>query len=59
MEISVPLPSLSNAGGVAFYINNNLNFNIRAEFTTSADDFEALWIEVRNNSHSNLLTSKW
>ena len=22
-------PSLSNAGGVAFYINNNLNFSIR------------------------------
>ena len=48
-------PSLSNAGGVAFYINNNLNFNIRPEFTTTADDFEALWIEVHNNCHSNLL----
>ena len=48
-------PSLSNAGGVAFYINNNLNFNIRPKFTTTADDFEALWIEVHNNSHSNLL----
>ena len=48
-------PSLSNAGGVAFYINNNLNFNIRPEFTTTADDFEAIWIEVHNNSHSNLL----
>ena len=35
-------PSLSDAGGVAFYINNNLNFNIRPEFTTTADDFEAL-----------------
>ena len=47
-------PSLSNARGVAFYINNNLNFNIRPEFTTT-DDFEALLIEVHNNSHSNLL----
>ena len=46
-------PSLSNAGGVAFYINNNLNFNIRPEFTTTAGDFEALWIEVHNSSHSN------
>ena len=51
-------PSLSNAGGVAFYINNNLNLNIRPEFTTTADDFEALWIEVHNNSHSNLLCGK-
>ena len=48
-------PSLSNAGGVAFYINNNLNYNIRPEFTTTADDFEALWIEVHNNCHSYLL----
>ena len=48
-------PSLSNAGGVAFYINNNLNFSIRPEFTTTTDDFEALWIEVHNNCHSNLL----
>ena len=31
-------PSISNAGGVAFYINNNLNFNTRPEFTTTADD---------------------
>ena len=48
-------PSLSNAGGVAFYIKNNLNFNIRPEFTITADDFEALWIQVHNNCHSSLL----
>jgi hypothetical protein len=28
-------PSLSNAGGIAFYIKNNLKFGIRLEFTTS------------------------
>ena len=48
-------PSLSNAGGVAFYINNNLNFSTRPEFTTTTDGFEALCIEVHNNCHSNLL----
>ena len=37
-------PSLSSAGGVAFYINNNLNFSIRPEFTTTTDGFEALCI---------------
>ena len=47
--------SLSNAGGVAFYKNNNSNFAIRSEFTTATDDFEALWIEVHNGCHSNLL----
>ena len=49
-------PSLSNAGGVAFYINNNLNFSTRPEFTTTTDDFEALWSdEVHHNFHSNLV----
>ena len=48
-------PSHSNPGGVAFYINNNLNFSIRPEFTTTTDGFEALCIEVHNNCHSNLL----
>ena len=48
-------PSLSDAVVVAFYINNNLNFSIRLEFTTTTDDFEALWIEVHNNCHSSLL----
>ena len=37
-------PSLSSAGGVAFYITNNLNFSIRPEFTTTTDGFEALCI---------------
>ena len=48
-------PSLSNAGGAALYINNNLNFSIRPEFTATTDTFEALWIEVLNNCHSNVL----
>ena len=39
-------PSLSNAGGVAFYISHNLNYIIRITFTTSNVDFEALWIEL-------------
>ena len=48
-------PSSSNAGGVAFYICNNLDFAILPEFTTTTEDFEALWIEVQNSCHSNLL----
>ena len=43
-------PSLSNAGGAALYINNNLNFSIRPEFTATTDNFE-----VHNNCHSNVL----
>ena len=48
-------PRVSNAGGAALYINNNLNFSIRPEFTATTDNFEALWIEVHNNCHSNVL----
>lgn len=29
--------SLSNAGGVTFYLNNDLNFSIRPGFTTTSD----------------------
>jgi hypothetical protein len=46
-------PSLSNAGGVAFYIKNNLKFGIRLEFTTSNHDFETLWIEIHLNGQQN------
>ena len=48
-------PSLSNAGGAALYINNNFNFSIRPEFTTTTDNFKALCIEVHYNCHSNVL----
>jgi len=40
-------PSLFNAGGVAFYINNNLNFNIRPEFTTTADGLRCITILIQ------------
>lgn len=56
MDISIsPSQAFPIWGSVAFYIKNDLNFNIRPEFTITADDFEALWIEVHNNCHSNLL----
>ena len=48
-------PSYLNAGGVGFYISNKLDFNILSDFTKSTDDFEALWIEVQNIGHPNLL----
>ena len=48
-------PSYLNAGGVDFYISNNLDFNILSDFTKSTDDFEALWIEVQNIGQPNLL----
>ena len=39
-------PSLSNAGGVGFYIKNNLTFAVLSELSVTEADFEALWIEI-------------
>ena len=39
-------PSLSNAGGVAFYIKNSFHYTIREELTTATEDFEALLVEI-------------
>ena len=48
-------PTLSNAGGVAFYIKNNYNYTIRSELTIATLDFEALWIEILANGQPNLV----
>lgn len=47
--------SYLNAGGVGFDIANNLDFTILSDFTKPTEDFEALWIEVQNIGHPNLL----
>ena len=48
-------PSHSNAGGVAFYINDNLKFFIKSNYTKSTYDFEALWIEIDFANQSNII----
>ena len=48
-------PSFTNAGGVAFYIKNYLNYTIQSEFTTSKLDFEALWIEIQIVGQQNVI----
>ena len=48
-------PSLSNAGGSGIYIQNNLNFTLRSDFLVSTSEFEALWIEVQNQTNSNII----
>ena len=39
-------PSLSIAGGVGFYIKNNLTFSVLSELSITEVDFEVLWIEI-------------
>ena len=51
----VSQPTLSNAGGVGFYIKNELNFTIISELSTSTADYEALWIEIYNSYSLNVL----
>ena len=50
-------PSLSNAGGAGIFVQDFVKVSIRPELTKSEPDFEALWIEVLNDAHSNQLWS--
>ena len=43
-------PSMSNAGGVAFYLKNNIHYKIRTKLSVTKTDFEALWIEIQSNN---------
>jgi len=51
----VSQPTLSNAGGVGFYIKNDLNFTVISELSTSTADYEALWIEIHKSYSLNVL----
>ena len=48
-------PSHSNAGGVAFHINDNLKHTIKSKYTKPAYDFEAIWIEIEFANQSNII----
>ena len=48
-------PSLSMAGGVGFYIKNDLSYTICSDLTISTKDFEAMWIEIASLGGSNVI----
>lgn len=48
-------PSLSNAGGVGFYVNDSLNFILRNDLSTISPDFQSLWIEIPTHLHNNII----
>ena len=48
-------PSLSSAGGVGFFVRDNLKSLIRPDFTALKDDFEALWVEIQNEKGRNMI----
>lgn len=46
-------PSLSNAGGTEFFINEKLCYHIRADLSLSTN--ECLWIEISSNLNHNIV----
>jgi hypothetical protein len=48
-------PSLSNAGGTGFFINDNLSYSSRSDLSCSSIQFESLWTEIKSNLHHNLI----
>ena len=48
-------PTLSEAGGVGFYIRNNLSYTKRDEFCCSKPEFESLWIEIETPHQHNIV----
>ena len=51
----VSQPSLSNAGGVGFFINDNLLYKIRHDLSESVTGLETLWIELPVKLNHNLI----
>ena len=48
-------PSLLNAGGVGFYVSDNLNYSTREDLSMVTMDFETLWIEIQSDLHHNII----
>ena len=48
-------PSMSAAGGVALYVNSKLNYLIREELNATENEFEFIWIEVKNSKSKSIL----
>ena len=48
-------PSKSSSGGVAIYVNNKLDHFRKDDLSVIEDDFESLWIEIKNNKGKNIM----
>ena len=49
----VSQPSNPNAGGVGFFVKDNIKHTLRIDLTVTKNEFEALWVEVQNDSQHN------
>ena len=48
-------PSHSSAGGVGIYVKSDLIANKRDDLCISNNDFETIWIEIKNSKTKNIL----
>ena len=48
-------PSSSDAAGVALYTSKQLNAVKRPDLSISDNDFESVWVEIRNSKSKNIL----
>ena len=48
-------PSNSSAGGVGLYIRTNLNYSSREDLNILEEEFECIWVEIKNAKSSNIL----
>ena len=49
-------PSLSNSGGVGFFVKDNLSYTLRQDLCKNAqNEFESLWIEIEVPHEKNIL----
>ena len=46
---------MSNAGGVGFYIKDNLSYNERDDFCSSNPELESIWIEIEVPHQHNII----
>ena len=48
-------PSKASAGGVAVHIISSLNYVIRDDLNRTEDEFECIWVEIKNSKSQNIL----
>ena len=47
--------SNSEAGGVALYVKSNLDYIIREDLNVLENEFETIWVEIKNKKSQNVL----
>ena len=48
-------PSKTSARGVAIYIKSSLNYVIRNDLNKTEEEFEWIWVEIKNSKGQNTL----